>query len=108
MKSKSLYAVFLTVLMMGNCFAVELVCKGRSPENPQQRIVLVDCSNRKAVIDMLGSAWSTLRKEGIGGNTEDLCWKPYQKAKQLHPSIEFDNIAPSFFMQCNMALKYVK
>ena len=108
MKSKLLYAVLLAVLTMGNSFAVELVCNGRRPENPQQRTIFVDCSNRKAVIDMLGSAWSTLRKQGIGGHTEDFCWKAYQKAKELHPSIEFDDIAPTFFMQCNMALEYVK
>lgn len=88
--------------------AIELVCKGRQPQKSNQRAIYVDCSDRKAVIDSLGAAWSTLRKERIGGQTEDMCWKPYNRAKELHPSIQFNNIAPTFFMECNMALQYVK
>lgn len=88
--------------------AVELVCQGDKPSNTQQRTVNVDCSDRKAVIDMLGTAWQTLRKQGIGGTSEDMCWEPYQTAKDLHPGISFNGIAQTFFMQCNMALKYIK
>lgn len=88
--------------------AIELVCKGDERQSPQQRPIYVDCSSRKAVIDTLGAAWTTLRRERIGGSTEDMCWNPYKEAKELHPSIPMDGIAQTFFMQCNMALEYVK
>ena len=48
-----------------------------------------------------------LRKERIGGSTEDMCWKPYQRAIEMPPSISFAQVAPTFFVQCNMALQYV-
>ena len=96
----------LTALMHINAFAgYELVCAGQSPRS-NHKAVVVDCSNRKAVIDALQSAWSTLRGQGIGGTAEDMCWKPYSKAKELHPSIQMQGIAGTFFMQCNTSLQY--
>jgi hypothetical protein len=88
--------------------AIELVCKGAQSQNPSQRAVQVDCNNRKDVVDKLGSAWQTLRKQGIGGSSEDMCWQPFNRVKELHPSISMDGIASTFLMQCNMALQYVK
>ena len=105
---KKLFIVFASMLLTGNVFAVELICKGQQPRMQNQRPIYVDCSNRKEVIDTLGAAWSTLRKQGIGGSTENMCWDPYNRAKEMHPSIQFDNIASTFFIQCNMALQYVK
>ena len=105
---RKIFIVFASLLFASNVFAVQLVCKGYQPQMQDQRPIYVDCTNRKAVIDALSSAWSTLRKQGIGGRTEDMCWDPYNRAKEMHPSIQFDNIAPTFFMQCNMALQYVK
>ena len=96
------------VIMSLNSQAVELICKGDQSRMQNQRPYYVDCTNRKEVIDALGSAWRTLRHEKIGGSTEDMCWKPFQKAEGLHPSIQMNGIAQSFFMQCNMALQYVK
>ena len=93
---------------MSATHGVELVCKGYQPQGNQQRSIYIDCTNRKAVINALGGAWRTLRQERIGGTTEDMCWKPYRRAEELHPSIPFDNIAPTFFMECNMALQFVK
>lgn len=93
---------------MSAAHAVELVCKGYQPQGNQQRTIYIDCTNRKAVIDALGGAWRTLRQERIRGTTEDMCWKPYKRAEELHPSIPFDNIATTFFMECNMALQFVK
>ena len=99
----------LTLLFFSHsAFAIELICKGGQSQMQNQRPLYIDCSNRKEVIDILGAAWQELRKQGIGGNTEDLCWDPYQRAKGLHPSIPFDGIAQTFFMQCNMALQYIK
>ena len=86
----------------------ELVCNGYSSSNQNLQSIKVDCSDRKSVIDALNRAWAMLRKEQISGSTEDLCYNPYKRAKELHPSISFENIAPTFFAQCNMALKYVK
>ena len=105
---KKLFLVLSLAFTVSNTFAVQLVCKGQQPQMQNQKPIYVDCTNRKEVIDMLGAAWSELRKQRIGGSTEDMCWKPYQKAKEMHPSIPFDNIASTFFMQCNMALQYVK
>ena len=105
---RKIFIVFASLLFASNVFAVQLVCKGYQPQMQNQKPIYVDCTNRKAVIDRLSSAWSTLRKQGIGGSTEDMCWDPYNRAKEMHPSIRFDNIASTFFMQCNMALQYVK
>jgi hypothetical protein len=85
----------------------ELVCKGAAPTSAN-KAVIVDCTDRIKVIDTLGAAWKEVRANRIGGSTEDMCWKPYQKAKSIHPSISMDGIAQTFFMQCNMALQYVK
>lgn len=103
-------AIFAVVLVasIANVWAVELVCEGRQQRDASQRAVSVDCTKRKEVIDMLGAAWQTLRNESIGGSTEDMCWSPYKQAKEMHPSISPINYAPTFFIQCNMALKYVK
>jgi hypothetical protein len=69
---------------------------------------MVDCNNRKEVIEYLESSWRLLRKERIGGQMEDMCWRPFQQAEAMHPSIPFNGIASTFFAQCNMALEYVK
>ena len=68
----------------------------------------MNCSDRKDFVETLGAAWRTLRKNSIGGTTEDLCWEAYKDAKDMHPSISFDNISDSFLMRCNMGLAYVK
>ncbi len=103
----SLIFVF-SFLVCNNLLAIELVCKGEQQNDPSQKMVQVDCSNRKAVIDMLGSAWRALRKEGIGGSTEDMCWRPFNRAKELHPSIDMNGIASTFLSECNIGLQYLK
>jgi hypothetical protein len=105
---KTIFLAGLMIVICSNAQSVELVCKGEQQRNPNQRPVMVDCSDRKAVIDMLGISWKALRKEGIGGSMEDMCWNPFNKAKEIHPSIDMRGIAPTFFMQCNIALEYVK
>lgn len=85
----------------------ELVCRGRQPQS-NNRPVYVNCSDRKEFVETLGAAWRTLRKNYIGGTTEDLCWGAYNDAKDMHPSISFNNISDSFLMRCNMGLAYVK
>jgi len=100
--------VLLLPILASNLLAVELLCKGEQSRMQNQRPYLVDCSNRKEVIDALGGAWRSLRNERIGGATEDLCWRPFQQAQDLHPSIQMNGIAQTFFAQCNMALQYVK
>ncbi len=77
---KKLIAAALFFSVTQGASALELVCKGSQPRDPQQRKVTVDCSNRKEVIDALSAAWRTLRQERIGGSTEDMCWKPYNRA----------------------------
>ena len=100
--------VVAVTLTVPSAFAIELVCKGHQPQARNQRVIQVDCADRKKVIDALSAAWMTLRKEKIGGSTENMCWEPYNRAKEIHPSIQMSNIAPTFFMQCNMALQYIK
>jgi hypothetical protein len=99
--------ICLSICIFCDSLAVELVCKGEQQNDPSQKMVQVDCTNRKAVIDVLGSAWRTLRKEGIGGSTEDMCWRPFNRAKELHPSISMNGIASTFLAECNMALQYI-
>lgn len=86
---------------------MELVCKGHQPQS-NNKVVYVNCSDRKEFVETLGAAWRTLRKNSIGGTTEDLCWEAFKDAKDMHPSISFDNISESFLMRCNIGLAYVK
>jgi hypothetical protein len=85
---------------------IELVCKGDNKGSPH-RIVHVNCEDRREFINMLGAAWQLLRRNGIGGALEDLCWRSYSQAKDLHPSISFENISDSFLIRCNMGLEHV-
>ena len=85
---------------------IELVCKG-SGSNSSHRIVYVDCSNRRDFVEKLGAAWRTLRQNSIGGTIENLCWEAYNQARDMHPSISFENISDSFLMRCNMGLEHV-
>ena len=104
------FAIFAIAVLIyaANAVAIELVCEGDGPRDAQQRPIVVDCTNRKAVVETLGAAWMKLREEAIGGVTENMCWDPYQRALSIHPSISMNGIAQTFFAQCNMALKYVK
>ncbi len=86
---------------------IEMVCKGRQAQT-NNKPVYVSCSYRREFVEALGAAWMTLRKNSIGGATEDLCWEAYKDAKALHPSISFENISDSFLTRCNMGLAYVK
>ncbi len=98
----------LNITLCTNTYAgYELVCKGQQQQS-QNKSIVVDCNDRQAVVESLRRSWTTLRAQGIGGSTEDLCWKPYSTAKDIHPSINMSNIAPTFFLQCNMALQYAK
>ena len=85
----------------------ELVCVGRQPRSALN-IINVDCSNRQSVVQALEDSWLLLRSKSIGGTFEDLCWEPYNRAKEIPPTLSMVNIAPTFFMQCNMALQYAK
>ena len=85
----------------------ELVCLGRQPRSTLN-IINVDCSNRQSVVQALEDSWLLLRSKSIGGTFEDLCWEPYNRAKEIPPTLSMVNIAPTFFMQCNMALQYAK
>ena len=105
---KILIFLALVFCLSGESLAIELVCKGSQQRDPSQRMVQVDCTDRQDVVGKLGAAWQTLRKQGIGGSSEDMCWKPFNRVKELHPSISMDGIASTFLMQCNMALQYVK
>ena len=98
----------LLYLFTASCFgAIELVCSGQEASYGRTRSE-VDCSTRFAVVESLKQAWFTLRQNNIGGSLEEMCWKAYNDAKDLHPSISFEGITDSFFMRCNMGLEYVK
>lgn len=104
------FELMLTTLLIisSNCFAgSEIVCKGNQIQS-SNKAIYVNCNDRKEFIEALGAAWRTLRKNSIGGSTENLCWEAYQDARDMHPSISFDNISDSFLMRCNMGLAYVK
>lgn len=96
----------ITISMSANA-GIELVCKGSSPQSSNKPVYL-NCSDRKEFVETLGYGWRTLRKNSIGGATEDLCWEAYKDAREMHPSISFENISESFLMRCNMGLAYVK
>ena len=98
--------VALISLPLGAQAGLELVCNGQRASYGN-KAVQVDCSSRKEVVRTLKSAWLTLRQNAIGGDTENMCFEAYMDAKDLHPSIGFNGITDSFFIRCNMGLKYV-
>jgi hypothetical protein len=83
----------------------ELVCEGSRAQSSQKPIY-VDCSDRQAMLNALGSGWKTLRKQGIRGAMEDMCWKPYKRLQEMHPAIPLDDISATFLVQCNIGLEY--
>ena len=95
------------VISMNAQAGYELVCKGRQARS-NHKLVAVDCANRKDFIEKLGMGWRMLRKESIGGSMEKMCWEAYSQAKDMHPSISFDNISDSFLVRCNMGLAYAQ
>ena len=105
---KNFFLIVMIIFLSKNVNSLELLCNGEKPRLQNQKQIFVNCSNRKEVIDILGWSWQKLRQQGIAGVTEDMCWKPYNRAKELHPSIPFDGIAQTFLKECNMALQYVK
>ena len=105
---KNFFLIVMIIFLSKNVNSLELLCNGEKPRLQNQKQIFVNCSNRKEVIDILGWSWQKLRQQGIAGVTEDMCYKPFKRAKELHPSIPFDGIAQTFLMECNMALQYVK
>ena len=104
---KNFFLILMIIFLSKNVNSLELLC-GEKPKLQNQKQIFVNCSNRKEVIDILGWSWQKLRQQGIAGVTEDMCYKPFKRAKELHPSIPFDGIAQTFLMECNMALQYIK
>ena len=86
----------------------ELACDGYPPQNSPHKLISIDCSNREIFIGTLRDSWLSLRRQGIGGTLENLCWEAYNDAKDLHPSIGFLSVSGSFLMRCNMGLAYAK
>ena len=105
---KNFFLILMIIFLSKNVNSLELLCNGEKPRLQNQKQIFVNCSNRKEVIDILGWSWQKLRQQGIAGVTEDMCYKPFKRAKELHPSIPFDGIAQTFLMECNMALQYIK
>src|SRR3546814_17689584 len=67
----------------------ELVCVNDFPQS-QHQTIFVDCSSRKAVVDKLKDAWSTLRNQEIMGDMEDMCWDALQRIRELHPAVSLN------------------
>jgi hypothetical protein len=86
----------------------ELACEGYPPPNSGHKLLSIDCNNRKIFIGMLKDSWLSLRRGGIGGTLENLCYEAYTDAKELHPSISFLSVSESFLMRCNMGLAYLQ
>ena len=114
---KNFYLVFVSMLFVSNASALQLVCKGKQLNNYQlrdQRIVYMDCSNKTAVVDMLGAAWNEQRKQRLSGNasidrwSEETCWKMYKDAKDSPPHFSVDMLVTHYVTQCNIALLNVK
>lgn len=82
----------------------EIICKGRYQDRSKTSYV-VDCSDRKQVVDALHFAWKKLRGAGIGGTLSDICFDAGKSIEDIHPSIQFD---PTMFLnQCNLGLAHV-
>lgn len=84
---------------------VELLCEGAKPRNSDRKIIKIDCTDKNEVVDVLGDAWQSIRRQGASGRVEDLCWEPYQRIKEMDPRHTFSKnwIQPQLNI-CNLAL----
>lgn len=105
---KKMHLACLLMVLNTSVNALELVCKGSQQRRPQQHPIYVDCSSRKAVVDILRQAGNTVDSEGYSGAIGKLCWQSYKTAMEMHPQMDFRRVAPTLFAQCNAALQYVK
>lgn len=103
---KYIFALLSCTFMLNAHAGLELVCKGAQARS-NSKVVYVNCKNRKEFVEMLGAAWRELRNNSIGGHLEDMCWESYKQAKDMHPSISFEDISDAFLIRCNMGLEYV-
>ena len=100
--------ILFTSFFPGPVYAgFELICKGGFAQ-PKHESVYVDCGDRLKVINALRLSWLSLRKVGIGGVSENLCWDALETARSIHPSVSMEGIAENFFMMCNEGLAYVE
>jgi hypothetical protein len=58
---KYFFVISIFAIMFNANAGLELVCKGAQPTS-NHKTVYVDCQNRMAFIDMLGSAWREMEK----------------------------------------------
>jgi len=91
-----------------SAFALEIVCKGNPPNDENQRIVYIDCTDRKTVIDSIEKSAATLNHYRIGGTFWEMCADSYDDAREVPPHIDIRRIAPTLLAPCNMGLRYVK
>lgn len=104
-------ATMLATVLMFSSTAVhagyELVCEGRNPQS-NYRTISVNCSDRNEFLEALRTSWQLMRRSGVGGAMENLCWEAYNDARDLHPSVSFSSISDAFLMRCNMGLEYAR
>ena len=89
-------------------WAAELHCATTAPRDPRQRAIVVDCSNAEDVAEKLLNAWQQLRDANLGLVFEDMCWRPYKQAQNIHPVIDPRDWSPGFLSRCNTALRYIR
>lgn len=71
----------------------------------------MDCSNKTAVTDMLGAAWTEVRNQKLAGNTSisnydvDTCFKMYKDAKDSPAHVSVDSLLMNNVAQCNFSLR---
>lgn len=106
---KRLALIFTSMCLVSSASAIELVCKGEKSKLPNQKIVFVDCKDRKDIIDMLEASWMEIRRRGFGKELEQRCFDPYQNAKKMNPNVSLEgSLVNQYFYFCNMALQHIK
>lgn len=108
MLKPTLAALFVLATATRSLWAAELHCAEDKPRDPSQRAIVVNCSDADDVTEKLLSAWQMLRTGGVGQVFEDMCWRSYKQAQEIHPIIDPRDWSPGFLGRCNLALRYIR
>jgi hypothetical protein len=102
------YFFVLLLACMSNAYAFELVCKGQSLRNGEQRPIYVNCDSKEDIVKFLGAATDFLSKKDAPFAQQQNCLNPYQQAKSMDQS-QISALAKGGYLQmCNDGLSNYK
>lgn len=101
----------MTVCLLGVSVSAsagyELICKGTSAGGGNTPVI-VDCADRRQVVQALHDAWRAAHDQHVGGGKDELCGGAYRQARDLPPATDIRPLAAGYFAQCNSAISFIR